>query len=383
MNSISGRGKTDDRAAASTRLASLRRFLEVEPDNVRLRRDVVDTAVAAGDFEYLRAFAESRLADVPADPEAQFDRATALMGLRDFAGALDALAPLDVTIPGVRFNLGFCLFMSNRYEDARPYFSAAYDFGDRSPTLLRFLILCLQHQGSFEAAIRIANDNEQVVVGDGNLAGTCALLFADNSDTANSSRLARIALASNPANLDALVTIGLLESLNLNNVAASAAFAKALEIQPANGRAWIGLASQSLLRQDFASAVDQFKRALADLPQHVGSWNALGWTHLLAGNLDEAENVLRHALELNRNFAENHGTLAVVAAMRGDRVAAERGIQIAERLDPDCMSIHYAKSLLAGPEAGRPILISAIARIPVHGPKMAALLRQAASASKS
>src|SRR5262245_26985958 len=98
------------RAAASARLTNLRRFLAAEPGNARLRRDVVNTAVAAGEYAYVRDLAESRLADVPGDAEAQFDRATALIGLREFDAALEALQPLDATIPGVRFNTGLCLF---------------------------------------------------------------------------------------------------------------------------------------------------------------------------------------------------------------------------------------------------------------------------------
>src|SRR5688572_11378782 len=94
--------QSDTRTAASTRLASLRRFLAAEPDNARLRRDLVDTAVAAGEFEYLRGFAESRLAADPGNAEAQYDRASALIGLKDYATALEALRPLDATIPGVR-----------------------------------------------------------------------------------------------------------------------------------------------------------------------------------------------------------------------------------------------------------------------------------------
>ena len=33
---------------------------------------------------------------------------------------------------------------------------------------------------------------------------------------------------------------------------------------------------------------------------------------------------------------------------RGDSAAAERGIRVAQRLDPNCLSVVYAKSVLAG-----------------------------------
>jgi hypothetical protein len=61
----------DARSAASTRRASLCRFPAAEPDNQRLRRDIVDTAVAAGDFQYLRELAESHTLRILQSPFGQ------------------------------------------------------------------------------------------------------------------------------------------------------------------------------------------------------------------------------------------------------------------------------------------------------------------------
>ena len=54
------------------------------------------------------------------------------------------------------------------------------------------------------------------------------------------------------------------------------------------------------------------------------------------------------ALELDRNFAESHGGLAVVAALSGDAQAARAHAQRALGLDAECVSARYAASLLAG-----------------------------------
>lgn len=378
MNGTSGQILSDSRAEAGSRLASLRRFLAAEPGNARLRRDVLDTAVAAGEFAYVRELAEQRLAHAPADPEARFDRATALLGLKDFAGALESLEQLDATIPAVRFNIGLCMFMQNRFAEARPYLQAGYEAGERSAGQLRVFVRTLHHLGEIDAAATVANENAAIVESDGALSGICSLLYLDASESLHAARCAQHALAANPDNIDALVSAGTLRAADLDAPGARAAFGRVVELSPSNGRAWLGLGTLSMAERDFSSAVQQFERALEMLSGHVGTWHALAWTHLFSGDLDKAESVFLHALDLDRNFSETHGSLAVLAAMRGDRTAAERGIEIAERLDSACMSSKYAVMLLAEtPEKGREMLIELVARVPGHGPKIANILKRA------
>jgi tetratricopeptide (TPR) repeat protein len=369
--------QADSRASANIRLSSLRRFLAAEPDNARLRRDVVDTAIAAGEFQYLKEFAESRLAKAPDDAEAQFDRATAFLGLQDYPAALDALKPLDATIPGVRFNTGVALFMLSRYPEARPYFQAGYDAGERSAPLLRTFIRTLHHLGEMDAAVGIANGNAAAVVKDAELAGSCALLFIDAGNAADGARCAQISLAANPNNIDALVSAASISSLELDVARGRAAYDRVVEIQPANGRAWLGLGLLSMTEMNFPLAIEQLEKGLRAMPLHVGSWHALGWARLYGGDIDKADAAFMQALELNRNFSETHGCLAVIAAMRGQRADAERYIAVAERLDRNGLTAKYARTLLASsPDEGRQMLVDLLKGIPGHGPKLAELIRK-------
>lgn len=59
------------------------------------------------------------------------------------------------------------------------------------------------------------------------------------------------------------------------------------------------------------------------------------------------------ALGLDRNFGEWHGAIAAIHAIRGDRAAAERHIEIAERLDRLGLSSHYARAVLLEKQAAR------------------------------
>jgi len=63
---------------------------------------------------------------------------------------------------------------------------------------------------------------------------------------------------------------------------------------------------------------------------------------------------------LDRNFAETHGGLASVAALRGETAAAERGIKVALGLNSGCLSAQFARSVLmarSGDAAGAAQLI--------------------------
>lgn len=371
--------RNDVRALASARLASLRRFLAAEPGNPRLRRDVVNTAVAAGEYEYLRELADSRLAEVPGDPEAQFDRATALIGLQEYAAAHEALQPLDATIPGVRFNCGLCLFMMGRFAEARPYFEASLEAGERPASLLRFLLLTLHQLGDYDAARALIESNEPLFSSSAELSGQAALLYHDALDPVSARDWSERTLARDPDNVDALVVDGTLRAERLDAAGAQASFQRALSRAPENGRAWIGLGSVTMLSKDFATAGEQLERGLRAMPKHVGSWQALGWNHMFAGKLEDAENVFKRAIELNRNFAESYGGLASVAALRGERANAEHLIEVAERLDRDCQSIKFARAVFdgqqGGPDVFRKSLIRAIRTLPGDASRLAAMIR--------
>ena len=52
------------------------------------------------------------------------------------------------------------------------------------------------------------------------------------------------------------------------------------------------------------------------------------------------------AYDLDRNFADSHGGLALIAALRGQTESAEQSVKRALRLNPQCVTAIYAKSLL-------------------------------------
>jgi Flp pilus assembly protein TadD len=84
------------------------------------------------------------------------------------------------------------------------------------------------------------------------------------------------------------------------------------------------------------------------MPNHIGSWIIQGWAHLVRGEMFAAEGSFNHALTLDRNFSESHGSLAVILALQGKADEAGLAAQLGLRLDPNCASAQFAQALLLG-----------------------------------
>jgi Tfp pilus assembly protein PilF len=117
------------------------------------------------------------------------------------------------------------------------------------------------------------------------------------------------------------------------------------------------------------------------MPSHIGSWHALAWCQMLRKDFAAAEASFSRSLELDRNFSESHGGLAVLAAMRGDDASAKPLIERALRLDGQSFSGRYAQSLLlrkSRPEVADKLVQGLVGQIkfPDGRPMLSALTRK-------
>jgi tetratricopeptide (TPR) repeat protein len=336
-------------ASRAARLERLKSLLLSDPQNERLDRECIGLALEAGDYQFVKERASATLATSGESVPALFNLATALIGLRDYAAAIEPLESVVSREPHLvpaRINLGLCYYILQQYPSARAHLDAAYEAGDRSVDVLRLIVSTYHHLGLIAEAVAIADANPPPAQARAGLMGVYALLYIDADQPVPAARYASLALAANPDSIDGLVAQGTLDAARLRTERAREKFSRAAELAPGTGRAWIGLGSLSLLERNFERAREQIERGLDSMPSHTGSWLLLAWVHLFTGNLDAAEQTLRHTLDLDRNFAEAHGTLAAVLAMRGDREAAEREIEVAQRLDADGLSVQFARSML-------------------------------------
>lgn len=365
------------------KLGQLQAMLRADPENVSLWRSCVELAQRLGDYATIHELAEQRLNLEPYDAEAKYQKVTAMIGEKAYAAAIDELLELHALLPddpAVNQNIGLCYYALTDFDDAYPYLVKCYKSDVRTPDLLRLLVSCCHHIGKLDEGLAIAAENRQPAATDSDLAGVYALLFLDGDDPVNAARYSAYALKGDPDSIDGLVVDATLKLARLDTEGSNEQFNAALKIAPNTGRAWVGLGTSALLAQNFDEAKRQLRRGLECMPGHVGSWHVLGWTELITGNLDEAQGIFEHALEMDRNFSETHGGLAAIAALKGDADATKRHIEIADRLDPACLSARYAEAVLKGhagePDAARSLLLTTVAGIaPYDGGKLSELLR--------
>jgi Tfp pilus assembly protein PilF len=341
---------------AADRLGRLQQMLRTDPANVVLRRQCVDLATQAGQFDVVVGLADAVLDTQPTNAAALFDKATGLIGQRAYREALDVLQRSELAGSGdgaVLSNMGLCCFCLGDFAQARRHLQECYARGERSPGLLRLLVSSCHHVGDLDEALRIASENEPAAAGDAGLAGVLALAYLDANDAAHAAKWAKTALRLDPQSVDGRVTEATLLTARLQTDRARQLLEGVIEDAPSTGRAWIGLGTLTLLDQRIDLAQQQLRRGLELMPQHVGSWHLLGWTQLVAGDLAAAEATFQHALQMDRNFAETHGALATIAALRGEEKRARMLIDIASRLDAESMAARYAQAVLNG-RTGQP-----------------------------
>jgi tetratricopeptide (TPR) repeat protein len=180
-----------------------------------------------------------------------------------------------------------------------------------------------------------------------------SLLYIDADRLDEGQALAQQILARDPQNVDALLAAGTWLLAMEKADSALPAFSEVVTRHPDSGRAWLGIGLARLSAGDLDGAREALTRTVALLPSHLGSWNALAWVQMIQRDHAAASQTLHHALDINRNFGETHGTLAVLKAAQQEWAEAEHHAEVAVRLQPESFAGRFAQTLLLE-HRGRP-----------------------------
>jgi tetratricopeptide (TPR) repeat protein len=333
------------------RLERLRGFREADPGNPRLLAEIFDLSLGIGRRDEAHAALAEARARFPDDPHFRFREATLAIAERrlDVAeAALLALRSGNAEDFAIGYNLAYVRVLQERFAEAADLLRELAAAPDAPSEAFALRVHALHHAGDLEGAKAAAREGLAQHGTDPGLLAVASLALWDMGDIDDAGRLADQALARSPNVVAALVTRGSIALGRRDAERAREDFTRALVVNEKDGRSWSGLGLASLLAQDFVAARVQLESAVRHMPGHIGTWHALGWCHIAGQRLAEARGCFERALALDRNFAESHGGLAVVAAMAGNRDAAAESVERALRLDPHCLSARYAQSLLSG-----------------------------------
>lgn len=213
----------------------------------------------------------------------------------------------------------------------------------------------LHRTAELDRACSWAREAEKAQRLDAGAAAIASLIAIDAGDMVSAQRWAGMALQhtqlqKSPELLPAEVFVTQL-TLALGARKADDAIAwadRALQLNDSDGRAWSGRAFAFLLKSDLKRARQDFGRALRGMPGHIGTWHGQGWAELLDHDLEAAQASFSTALEMDRNFAESHGGMAVVLALKQQTHEARQHAERAIGLDKNNLSGRYAEALLNG-----------------------------------
>jgi Flp pilus assembly protein TadD len=114
-----------------------------------------------------------------------------------------------------------------------------------------------------------------------------------------------------------------------------------------------------MLSSELDNAIDDLQKAVRYMPEHLGTWHALAWAQIVTDRISDARQTLLACMDIDRNFGETHGGLAVIDILENHRESAKEHIKRALRLDKNSFSARFAESLLvqdSDPEQARQII---------------------------
>lgn len=331
------------------RLSQLQAYLAADPANPHLLLELADLHLQAGSLHEYEAALRQLFAAAPGHFGGRSLQGVALMrqGRLDEAVAVfQALRDEAWEEPALFYNLAYALMLQGRYEEAEPQAARASKSLALLPQAGPLHVRALHFLGRLEDAVVAAETALRQFPEHLSLYGLLATLYLDQENLAAAERVARQVLELSPSDPDAATVLGMLALSKQDLTVASPLLRQACASKPNSGRAQMGLGLVSMLEGKLDEAESSVAQALRSMPGHVGSWHVLAWCRILSNRPAQAKEALLEALRLDRNFADTHGGLAIVAIMEGHLQEAQQSARRALGLNPDSFPGQYAQSLL-------------------------------------
>lgn len=342
-------GNAPEMDGNAVRAARLRDYLAADSDNVELACELADLLAAEG----APVAADDVLAGLHPSLQSTaavgFRRARLALSTGRYADAslqLTSLIQQGVDAPAVAHDLAFAQLCLRQSQRARQTVNEAIATHGGTSALHTLAARIELQEQQYDAALSQLRAALALDPNDAQAHGVHALALFDSSRPEPALQASVSALQLDGEQHEALLVAGTLALGNREWPEAQALFERALVRFPNSGRVLSGLGQCLMLRNELPQARDVLVHAVQAMPEHIGTWHALAWTQLLQGDSDAAYGSYQQAYALDRNFADTHGGLGLVAVLRGQYAEAEGLIERALRLDRNSITGRYARSLL-------------------------------------
>ncbi|UAA37605.1 hypothetical protein KIH87_12885 [Paraneptunicella aestuarii] len=329
-----------------SKIDRLKSFWLQDPQNKLIIKDLLDSYVQVGDVSAGWEFFQSITPQFKADTDIIWQFGQSLT----YQGYFSEAASLFQTLPDTpnylrEYGLGLCFFMQRQFSQAKEVLESAFVDRTNVPPLeltelyARTLLFLKDLENAFDVLSHVKQHSPDSL-------GLLSLIALDMERYDDADKMSDEVLKYNENQQDALISKITCLYRNLDFVPALSLAQHATGRYPLNGRLWSLLGQGLMLNQQIPEALNALQKATEVMPDHIGTWHLKAWCELMLDDLVAAETSFSRALELNRNFAESHGGLAVVLANRGEMEQAQHEIKVAMRLDPNCLTAKFANSML-------------------------------------
>jgi len=329
-------------------------FLKLDPDNPNLLAEVADYYIKQGGLDDASSYIEQGLKVSPEHQSLIFVKGTLAIASNKADEAIKTLEQLkfDIgTAPEVRYNLAYAYLLKGDALQSRDELLPIINEPQVLPAALLLFARACHHLGEMDDAENYAGEYLKQFPSDAEALGVMALIKLD-IEAEDASEWAEKALSLNENNLEGLVTKGNVALTNLDKYDAAPYFEKAVAAHGRSGRAHAGLGLVHMSNLNLDKAKEALEKAVKFMPQHIGTWHALAWSQILSGDLHAGKQSFKSANEINRNFGETYGGLAVIAALEGKIDHARELSKKAIGLDGRSFSARYAQSLIIANAGG-------------------------------
>lgn len=334
---------------ASEQLTRMLGYLEQDPCNIHLNYDLIDLCFRENQLDQAERTLTTATEYWPGEPGVLNRRAILALRRNNPQAAiveLDKILASGKADAPVRYNLGYASYLTGNFTKAREALEPALADADHLPGLAPLYVLSLQQLGENDSAIAFAEKHLDAHPEDAELQGVLALLYFDGEkDMAACRRYTEAALSKHPNHPMALVAASALSMMDEKPTMAVEFAQKVVRQNPSDGRAWSSLGLAQLYLMNLPEAELALQTAVRHMPYHIGTWHALAWAQMLQKDIDGAEASFNKARDIDRNFGETQGGLAVIAQLRGDKDRAKSLMDRAKRLAPAGMTLQYLKLL--------------------------------------
>ena len=347
--------------AMTETLLNMLSYLDHDPDNLQLLSDCAEMALNEGHpkkaSELLNHFAS--ISELPAKDIG--NAGLAALQCKNYKDAEIHFRKLYTggeKSPTIRFNLAWSLAMNKENQ-------AALDVMDSKtletlPQAAMLELQILHETGQLKQAEERAKKHVESEIKHSGLNAAISVLALDIEDAA----LAKSAALKAGAHPDALTTLGTLALDEDDPDEALKLFNSAMDISQGGPRTLIGKGLAQLLKGENDEALKNIDQGAEIFETHIGSWIAAGWAHFMKQDFTGARKRFDRALSIDENFAESHGSLAVIDVIEGQLSQARIRTKIALKLDRECFSASLARALMVSsngnPDKAEQILHHAI-----------------------